>query len=76
MGTQSLSSGRKDQDAAEAASVPRGKSLLVAAIMDLVTTNCDTGDQATCFRPMLPGEHININQVVNVWELFNSFPHF
>ncbi|KAG0587590.1 hypothetical protein KC19_2G175600 [Ceratodon purpureus] len=53
---ESLSSGRKDQGTPEGRGVSRGKSLLVAAIMDLVTSSCEIGDAGSCFRPMLPGK--------------------
>lgn len=55
---QSVSSGRKGEGTPEERGVSKGKSLLVAAIMDLVTTSCEIGDTATGFRPMLPGINI------------------
>ncbi|XP_073396493.1 uncharacterized protein [Physcomitrium patens] len=53
---ESVSSGRKGEGTPEERGVSKGKSLLVAAIMDLVTTSCEIGDTATGFRPMLPGK--------------------
>jgi hypothetical protein len=64
---QSLSSGRKDQGTPEGRGVSRGKSLLVAAIMDLVTSSCETGDSGSCFRPMLPGINIETRFMLLVY---------
>lgn len=52
---QSLKPGRKDRVSQEGVKVSRGKSLLVAAIMDLITWSCETEDAAGSFTPMLPG---------------------
>ncbi len=46
---------RTGQSAPEGRGVSRGKGLLVVAIMDLVTRSCESGETASCFRPMLPG---------------------